>query len=152
METEFHRKSVTCVLPKPMWVVIFLVIFVHIGLLPLKAGEVDHQTELESTLRARGLNISIFDQQGQQVVLYKESHALVIGISNYTSGWPKLPGVQRDVQEVKEVSKSKVCFEQIGSRLPDMVGVVQADHSIPFLSALEFVETTIVLPNKGKPI
>jgi len=31
---------------------------------------------------------------------YKESHALVVGISDYTGGWPRLPGVKRDVREV----------------------------------------------------
>jgi len=47
--------------------------------------------------------INITDKEGQQVVLYKESHALVIGVSNYTNGWPSLPGVQKDVEEVKTV-------------------------------------------------
>jgi len=72
-------------------------------LIPLLAsGQVGElQTELESIERARGLNVDIKDQQGKQVVLYKESHALIIGVSNYTSGWPKLPGVQRDVEAVK---------------------------------------------------
>jgi len=72
-------------------------------LIPLLAsGQVEElQTELESIERARGLNVGITDQQGKQVVLYKESHALVIGISDYTNGWPKLPGVRRDVEAVK---------------------------------------------------
>ena len=39
---------------------------------------------------------------GKQVGLYKESHALVIGVSDYTNGWPDLPGVKKDVIEVKE--------------------------------------------------
>jgi formylglycine-generating enzyme required for sulfatase activity len=46
---------------------------------------------------------TIKDEQGKEVILYKESHALVIGMSNYTHGWPKLPGVQKDVEEVKAV-------------------------------------------------
>lgn len=33
--------------------------------------------------------------------LYKQSHALIIGMSNYTSGWPKLVGVEKDIPEVK---------------------------------------------------
>ena len=32
--------------------------------------------------------------------LYGESHALVIGASNYRAGWSNLPGVQRDTQAV----------------------------------------------------
>lgn len=31
---------------------------------------------------------------------YDESHALIIGISRYTNGWPNLPGVVGDVKEV----------------------------------------------------
>jgi len=82
---------------------VFLVVFATMTLIPLLAsGQVEElQTELESIERARGLNVGIKDQQGKQVALYKESHALIIGVSNYTNGWPKLPGVQRDVQEVK---------------------------------------------------
>lgn len=34
------------------------------------------------------------------VLDYDESHALVIGISQYTNGWPKLSGVPADVKEV----------------------------------------------------
>jgi hypothetical protein len=50
----------------------------------------------------RGLQIgTITDAQGNEVMLYKESYALVIGISNYTNGWLNLPGVARDVPEVK---------------------------------------------------
>lgn len=41
-------------------------------------------------------------QEGSSVVpgWYSESHALVIGVSNYTNGWRKLPGVKRDVEQV----------------------------------------------------
>ena len=33
--------------------------------------------------------------------LYEESHALVIGVSDYTEGWPRLNGVKEDVKEVR---------------------------------------------------
>ena len=48
----------------------------------------------------RGITI---DLQGVSIKLYDESHALVIGVSDYTGGWPSLPGVRRDVQAVSEV-------------------------------------------------
>ena len=48
-------------------------------------------------------SISIPDQQGEPMRLYEESHALIIGISNYTNGWPSLPGVKKDVEEVKAI-------------------------------------------------
>ena len=56
----------------------------------------------------RSLKITtITDVQGKEVGLYQESHALVIGVSDYTNGWPNLPGVQRDVQEVKTVLETQ---------------------------------------------
>ena len=42
----------------------------------------------------RGIRkVEIKTKAGETVGLYSESHALVIGVSNYTNGWPKLPGV-----------------------------------------------------------
>ncbi len=50
----------------------------------------------------RGLQLmTIKDQSGQEIDLYEESHALIIGVSDYTEGWPDLPGVKKDVQAVK---------------------------------------------------
>jgi hypothetical protein len=76
-----------------LWAV-FLAVLVNIELISLRAGEV---------AQPRSLKVNITDQQGQQILLYHESYALVIGVSNYTTSWPRLPGVQRDVQEVKAV-------------------------------------------------
>jgi hypothetical protein len=54
----------------------------------------------------RGINVvKIIDAQGLEVGLYHQSHALVIGVSNYNEGWPPLPGVQQDVREVCLVLK-----------------------------------------------
>ena len=33
--------------------------------------------------------------------IYEESHALIIGVSDYTNGWSKLPGVKEDLTEVQ---------------------------------------------------
>ena len=50
----------------------------------------------------RGLSVvPIKNAANKQVVLYQESHALVIGASEYTNGWPKLPGVKNDIEAVK---------------------------------------------------
>ncbi len=38
--------------------------------------------------------------ESQPVALYGESHALIIGVSDYNNGWPKLPGVKSDVEAV----------------------------------------------------
>jgi hypothetical protein len=45
--------------------------------------------------------IPIMDEQGNRVGLYKESYALIVGISEY-SYWPNLPGVEQDIQSVKQ--------------------------------------------------
>ena len=51
----------------------------------------------------RGLTINIKTPDGKSVDLYNGSFALIIGASNYTEGWPKLPGVKKDVDAVKAV-------------------------------------------------
>ena len=50
--------------------------------------------------QAEARAVSIRVEDGKEVRLYAGSYALVIGVSNYTAGWPKLPGVKRDVEEV----------------------------------------------------
>ena len=46
--------------------------------------------------------VEIKTQAGELVGLYEQSHALVIGVSDYTAGWPRLRGVKDDVLEVSE--------------------------------------------------
>ncbi len=48
----------------------------------------------------RGIKV-VTNSQGEQVCLYKESHALLIGVSNYTAGWADLDGVTKDIPRVK---------------------------------------------------
>jgi formylglycine-generating enzyme required for sulfatase activity len=49
----------------------------------------------------RGMKPIDLSVDGKPTQLYKESHALVIGISNYTNGWPQLPGVTAEIETVK---------------------------------------------------
>ena len=49
----------------------------------------------------RGLQVTIPGENGQPVKLYDASYALLIGVSDYTNGWRKLPGVAADVKAVK---------------------------------------------------
>jgi hypothetical protein len=46
--------------------------------------------------------VEIKTQTGELVGLYEQSHALVIGVSDYTAGWQRLRGVKDDVLEVSE--------------------------------------------------
>ena len=57
---------------------------------------------------SRGINIVLKDTSGRQIGLYKESHALVVGVSKYRGGWPPLPGVKKDVKAVKIALENKV--------------------------------------------
>ena len=60
-----------------------------------------------SSAASRGLNVvSIKDSAGKQVGLYRESHALVIGVSEYDH-WPLLPGVMKDIEIVKQTFESQ---------------------------------------------
>ncbi len=47
--------------------------------------------------------ITVPGSEGAQIKLYSGSYALIIGISDYDNGWPKLPGVRKDVNAVKQV-------------------------------------------------
>ena len=51
--------------------------------------------------------VPIKDKSGNQVLLYQESHALLVGVGEYTEGWPNLPGVRGDISKVKEALEQK---------------------------------------------
>ncbi|MEC7640963.1 MAG: caspase family protein [Nitrospinota bacterium] len=52
----------------------------------------------------RGLvPVPIKDKQGRQIGLYRESYALLIGVSDYSGRWPSLPGVGEDLEAVQSV-------------------------------------------------
>lgn len=53
----------------------------------------------------RGVNIT--DKTGKQVVMYDGSYALLIGVSNYTAGWPDLESVPGEIQELESVLTKK---------------------------------------------
>ncbi|HKQ79241.1 MAG TPA: SUMF1/EgtB/PvdO family nonheme iron enzyme, partial [Blastocatellia bacterium] len=56
-----------------------------------------------ATGQERGQGVKIKVETGQEIDLYDESHALVIGVSDYNNGWKKLPGVIADVAQVGAV-------------------------------------------------
>lgn len=47
--------------------------------------------------------VPLLDRVGTQAGLYKESHALLIGVSDYTAGWPDLPGVLVDIPQIRNI-------------------------------------------------
>ena len=76
----------------------------------------------------RGISLKIKDTQGQEVGLYNESHALLIGVSNYTKGWPKLPGVGQDVTAIKTLLE-KQGFNVVTVNDPDREALLKAFDS-----------------------
>lgn len=61
----------------------------------------------------RGLNVvSIMDKRGRQVVLYKGSYALLIGVSDYVSGWPDLESISHEIEQV-ETALTKNGFKTV---------------------------------------
>lgn len=62
---------------------------------------------LSSGSDTRGIKVIVKDTSGRKVALYKESHALVIGISDYTAGWPKLESVPHEINKVEAALKNR---------------------------------------------
>lgn len=58
-----------------------------------------------SSILASTRGIHIVSRQGQTVYLYKDYHALVIGVSDYDY-WPKLPNGVKDAKDVAEKLKA----------------------------------------------
>jgi hypothetical protein len=46
--------------------------------------------------------VVLTNEIGEQAQLYQNSHALLIGVSDYQNGWPDLPGVRKDMALVQE--------------------------------------------------
>ena len=57
--------------------------------------------------QTKGINVVVKDTSGRNVGLYKGSHALLIGISNYTAGWPKLERVPYEIEQVEAALKKQ---------------------------------------------
>ena len=66
---------------------LLLTVFVIAFIIPMRGGTV-----------SRG--IRIVAKSGESLYLYKDYHALVVGVGDYTQGWPDLPGAIKDAREV----------------------------------------------------
>ena len=51
----------------------------------------------------RGIKINVKTQTGEIINLYSNSYALVVGVSDYTNGWPDLPNAVNDALDIKNV-------------------------------------------------
>jgi len=78
-------------------VTIFGLILILIGFHPF----------LLSASQTKGIKVVVKDTSGRKVGLYKGSHALLIGISDYTAGWPKLESVPYEINKVEAALKKQ---------------------------------------------
>lgn len=81
-------------------------------------------TTLPLFAQMRGLSINAPDT-GEEIPLYQGSYALVIGASDYTNGWPRLPGVKEDIAAVK-AALEKHGFEVSTTENPNQQQLQQA--------------------------
>ncbi len=60
-------------------------------------------------LASRGISLDIKKAGGgtEQIALYKESHALLIGVSDYTNGWPDLTSIPGEMNALEESLKGQ---------------------------------------------
>ena len=73
----------------------------------------------------RGVEIVQVTIEGSSTTLYKQSHALLIGVSTYTNGLPSLPGVAQDIQAVKAALENNG-FDTRVVMNPDNVALTRA--------------------------
>lgn len=55
----------------------------------------------QAMAQQRGIKVKAITKDGQGIDLYRNSYALVVGVSNYTNGWPDLPNAVNDAREVR---------------------------------------------------
>jgi hypothetical protein len=51
----------------------------------------------------RGIQLAISDDSGRVIGGYRQSYALLIGVSDYTAGWPDLESVPSELAQVENV-------------------------------------------------
>ncbi len=62
---------------------------------------------LSVSAETKGIKVAVKDASGRQVGLYKGSYALLIGISDYTAGWPRLESVPFEINKVEAALKER---------------------------------------------
>ncbi|MCH8313191.1 MAG: SUMF1/EgtB/PvdO family nonheme iron enzyme [Nitrospinae bacterium] len=69
--------------------------------------------------------LDITDHSGNSIGLYNESHALIIGVADYTHGWPDLPGVEKDIVKIQQALVENG-FNEVVARNTDRSQLVKA--------------------------
>ncbi len=69
----------------------------------------------------RGFKVVAKTNEGEIINLYQECYALVIGVSDYVSGWPDLPNAARDADEVGDL------FSNLGFKITKLINPTRAE-------------------------
>jgi len=86
---------------------------------------------------AQGRGMVIKTAEGKEVGSFESSYALVIGESDYTEGWPDLPGVKTDVEQVSNalresgfqvITKTDLSFDNLKAVYEDFIDLVGLDE------------------------
>ncbi len=66
------------------------------------------QSQLDETAPERGAELLESPTESRRIEkLYRESHALLLGVSNYERGWPELPSVPAELRLVENALKKR---------------------------------------------
>ena len=57
--------------------------------------------------QTKGLRVFIKDRGGHSIGLYSQSHALLVGVSECTDGWPKLESVPHEIDRVEKALRKQ---------------------------------------------
>ncbi len=63
-------------------------------------------TTLMATYNTRAI-VRITDKQGKQIIEYTGSYALLIGVSDYTKGWPDLESIPSELKNIQDTLETK---------------------------------------------
>jgi hypothetical protein len=76
----------------------------------------------------RGISVSIRDPGGRPVGLYGGSYALLVGVSDYTAGWPDLESVPGEMARLEQALKAQG-FQVVKHLNPDAEALERAFES-----------------------
>ncbi len=56
---------------------------------------------------SRGIQVAVKDSSGQELPLYGGSYAILIGVSDYTAGWPDLRSIPGELDRVEKILRKQ---------------------------------------------
>ena len=75
--------------------------------LAVATGASGAQAQSTNTRGAHRVPLSAVTTQGEKLTLYQQSHALLIGVSDYTEGWPDLRSIPAELDQLEAVLRAQ---------------------------------------------